>query len=129
MVVRNTYKGLYHTKAILHRGRTQRVSLAPQRTSLPVLPPFIETEKESERENMRSLDPTLPSVTFVLSQPALTTRGSTRRRGKFSIRRSKSSPSFGARDGPHPPRYPPQLNSDFLEVRESLSNTVSFFPR
>jgi hypothetical protein len=87
---------------------------------------FIQTEKESVRENMRLPDPTLPSITSVLSkaQPALTTRGSTRRRGKFGVRRSKSSPSFGAPDGPHPPRYPPQLNSDFLEVREPLSITV-----
>jgi hypothetical protein len=87
---------------------------------------FIETEKESVRENMRLPDPTLPSITSVLSQahPALTTQGSTRRRGKFGVRRSKSSPSFGAPDGPHPPRYPPQLNSDFLEVRESLSIAV-----
>jgi hypothetical protein len=75
---------------------------------------------------MRSPDPTLPSITFILSraQPALTTRGSTRRRGKFGVRRSKSSPSFGAPDGPHPPRYPPQLDSEFLEVSEFLSITV-----
>ncbi|KAF8492855.1 hypothetical protein F5888DRAFT_1636990 [Russula emetica] len=77
--------------------------------------PLLETGKESEGENMRSPDPTLPSITFVLAQPALTTRGGMRRRGKFGVRRTKSSPSFGAPDGPHPPRYPPQLNSDFLE--------------
>ena len=87
---------------------------------------FVETEKESGRVDMRSLDPTLPSITSILSQaqPALTTRGSMRRRGKFGVRRSKSSPSFGPHDGPHPPRYPPQLDSDFLEVRGSLSITV-----
>ena len=72
----------------------------------------------------------LPSITFVLSQvqPAMATRGSTRRRGRFGVRRSKSSPSFGTPDGPHPPRYPPQLDSDFLEVRKSLSISVPFLP-
>ncbi|KAF8481557.1 hypothetical protein DFH94DRAFT_399652 [Russula ochroleuca] len=67
---------------------------------------------------MRSPDPTLPSITFVLSQarPATTARGSsTRRRGKLGVRRSKSPPSFVP--GPHPPRYPPQLDSEFLNVR------------
>ena len=70
---------------------------------------------------MRAPDPTLPSITFVLSQaqPAtMVRRSSTRRRGKFSVRRSKSSPSFAL--GPHPPRYPPQLDSDFLKVRNPL---------
>jgi hypothetical protein len=96
---------------------------------LPFLFFLLKPEKESGRENMRSPDPShpaLPSITFILSQvqPALTTRGSTRRRGKFGVRRSKSSPSFGAPYGPHPPRYPPQLGSDFLEVREFLSITA-----
>jgi hypothetical protein len=66
---------------------------------------------------MRSPDPTLPSITFVLSQarPATTARGSsTRRRGKLGVRRSKSPPSFVP--GPHPPRYPPQLDSEFLNT-------------
>ena len=87
---------------------------------------LLKQRKESGRVNMRSPDPTLPSITFILSraQPALTTRGSTRRRGKFGVRRSKSSPSFGTPDGPHPPRYPPQLDSEFLEVSEFLSITV-----
>jgi len=66
---------------------------------------------------MRSPDPTLPSITFVLSrvQPATKARGnSTHRRGKFGVRRSKSSPSLAP--GPHPPRYPPQLDSEFLKT-------------
>lgn len=80
---------------------------------------------------MRLPDPTLPSITSVLSQvqPVLTTRGSTRRRGRFGVRRTKSSPSFGAPDGPHPPRYPPQLNSDFLEtVDYRFSNSLPRAP-
>jgi len=80
---------------------------------------------------MRLPDPTLPSITSVLSHahPALTTRGNTRRRRKFGVRRTKSSPSFGAPDGPHPPRYPPQLNSDFLEtVDYRFSNSLPRAP-
>jgi len=104
----------------------------------PCGPPFlfflllIYKTKKGKREIMHWPDPTtLPSITFVLSQaqPAITTRGSMRRRGKFGVRRSKSSPSFGAPDRPHPPRYPPQLDSDFLEVREPLSISVPFLPR
>ena len=72
---------------------------------------------ERERE-MRSPDPMLPSITFVLSQaqPTATTRGS-KRWGKLGVRRTKSSPSFA----PHPPRYPPRLDSDFLTV------SITFF--
>jgi len=60
---------------------------------------------------MRSTDPTLPSITFVLSQaqPASSRSGS-KRWNRFGVRRSKSSPSFA----PHPPRYPPRLDSEFL---------------
>lgn len=60
---------------------------------------------------MRSLDPTLPSITFVLSQaqPPAAHRSS-KRWNRFGVRRSKSSPSFA----PHPPRYPPRLDSEFL---------------
>jgi hypothetical protein len=63
---------------------------------------------------MRSPDPTLPSITFVLSQAQQTTSTSrsSKRRGKFGVRRTKSSPSVT----PHPPRYPPQLDSEFLKV-------------
>jgi hypothetical protein len=123
-VVRNTYKGLYHTNAIPHRGRTQRLLLLP--SELPFLFFLLLFYSKKVGVNMGSPDPTLPSITFILSraQPALTTRGSTRRRGKFGVRRSKSSPSFGTPEGPHPPRYPPQLDSEFLEVRELLSITV-----
>lgn len=58
---------------------------------------------------MRPADPTLPSITFVLSQaqPAAP-RG--RRWNRFGVRRSRSTPSFA----PHPPRYPPRLDSEFL---------------
>jgi len=62
---------------------------------------------------MRSPDPTLPSITFVLSQaqPAVHRSKSSRRWNRFAgVRRSKSSPSFA----PHPPRYPPRLDSEFL---------------
>src|SRR6266581_4778164 len=60
---------------------------------------------------MRSHDPTLPSISFVLSQaqPAAP-RG--KRWNRFGVRRSKSTPSFS----PHPPRYPPRLDSEFLTV-------------
>ncbi|KAI0294693.1 hypothetical protein B0F90DRAFT_1755644, partial [Multifurca ochricompacta] len=96
---------------------------------------------------MRSPDPTLPSITFVLSQSQLAgsrshssshsvtrnrngngngnssrssgdggggiTAGHLRRGwNKLGIRRTKSSPSFS----PHPPRYPPRLDSDFLKT-------------
>jgi len=60
---------------------------------------------------MRSPDSTLPSITFVLSQaqqPAAPR--SSKRWNRFGVRRSRSSPSFA----PHPPRYPPRLDSDFL---------------
>jgi hypothetical protein len=82
--------------------------------SLPLLF-FIETTLE--RERMRSLDPTLPSITFVLSQaqPPAAHRSS-KRWNRFGVRRSKSSPSFA----PHPPRYPPRLDSEFLTVNPSF---------
>ena len=66
---------------------------------------------------MRSHDPTLPSITFVLSQaqPAASRSGS-KRWNRFGVRRSKSSPSFA----PHPPRYPPRLDSEFLTVNPSF---------
>ncbi|KAI9459693.1 hypothetical protein BJY52DRAFT_1265073 [Lactarius psammicola] len=58
---------------------------------------------------MRSSDPTLPSISFVLSQAQpVAPRG--KRWNRFGVRRSKSSPSFA----PHPPRYPPRLDSEFL---------------
>jgi hypothetical protein len=60
---------------------------------------------------MRSLDPTLPSITFVLSQAQPgAPRGGGKRWNRFGVRRSRSSPSLA----PHPPRYPPRLDSDFL---------------
>ncbi|KAI0275479.1 hypothetical protein BC834DRAFT_52156 [Gloeopeniophorella convolvens] len=55
---------------------------------------------------MRSPNPTLPSITFVLSQTQLAGKRPKGRR----VRRAKSSPSFA----PHPPRYPPHLDNDFL---------------
>jgi len=63
---------------------------------------------------MRSPDPMLPSITFVLSQAqqVVSTSRSSKRRGKFGVRRTKSSPSIV----PHPPRYPPQLDSEFLKT-------------
>ncbi|KAH8997153.1 hypothetical protein EDB86DRAFT_3076745 [Lactarius hatsudake] len=71
---------------------------------------------------MRSHDPTLPSISFVLSQahPAAPRGG--RRWNRFGIRRSKSTPSFA----PHPPRYPPRLDSDFLTVNIWLYETRSY---
>lgn len=73
---------------------------------------------------MRSPNPTLPSITFVLSQAqqVVSTSRSSKRRGKFGVRRTKSSPSIV----PHPPRYPPQLDSEFLQVRSQL--IPSFVP-
>ncbi|KAI0054939.1 hypothetical protein BV25DRAFT_352293 [Artomyces pyxidatus] len=64
---------------------------------------------------MRSLDPSLPSISFVLSQSDSRPRH-VRRRPSMLIHRSKSSPSFS----PHRPLYPPQLDSDFL------MNTVDY---
>ncbi|KAI0045629.1 hypothetical protein FA95DRAFT_1560983 [Auriscalpium vulgare] len=58
---------------------------------------------------MRSFDPTLPSISFVLSQAQNEPRR-LRRRPSRRVRRAKSSPSFS----PHVPHYPPQLESDFL---------------
>ena len=68
---------------------------------------------------MRPADPTLPSITFVLSQApqAASTSRNSKRRGKFGVRHSKSSPSIV----PHPPRYPPQLDNQFLKVNRILS--------
>ena len=66
---------------------------------------------------MRSPDPTLPSITFVLSQAQPASPRNSKRWKKLGVRRSKSSPSFA----PHPPRYPPRLDSDFLTV-----NFISF---
>ncbi|KAI9510788.1 hypothetical protein F5148DRAFT_510023 [Russula earlei] len=56
--------------------------------------------------DMRSPDPTLPSITFVLSQvkPAMTRNS--KRRNRFGVRRTKASQAFG----PHPPRCPPRLD-------------------
>jgi hypothetical protein len=70
-------------------------------------------ESASEEGEMRSPDPMLPSITFVLSQAqsAAEMRGN-KRWGKLGVRRTKSSPSFS----PHPPRYPPRLDSEFLTV-------------
>lgn len=59
---------------------------------------------------MRSPDSTLPSITFVLSQAQPPAPRSSKRWNSFGVRRSRSSPSFA----PHPPRYPPRLDSDFL---------------
>ncbi|KAH8992954.1 hypothetical protein EDB92DRAFT_1855877 [Lactarius akahatsu] len=59
---------------------------------------------------MRSHDPTLPSISFVLSQARPAAPRGSRRWNRFGVRRSKSTPSFA----PHPPRYPPRLDSDFL---------------
>jgi len=63
---------------------------------------------------MRPADPTLPSIAFVLSQAqqAASTSRDSKRRGKFGIRRTKSSPSIA----PHPPRYPPELDNEFLKT-------------
>jgi hypothetical protein len=61
-------------------------------------------------ERMRSSDPTLPSITFVLSQAQPGAPRGKRWKNRFGVRRSKSTPSFA----PHPPRYPPRLDSDFL---------------
>lgn len=61
---------------------------------------------------MRSPDPTLPSITFVLSQAQPVTGRGSKRRGKVGVRHTKSSPSFA----PHPPRYPPRLDSEFLKT-------------
>ncbi|KAI0058150.1 hypothetical protein BV25DRAFT_1919522 [Artomyces pyxidatus] len=58
---------------------------------------------------MRSADPTLPSISYVLSQ-AQTQPRRLRRRPSIRVRRAKSSPSFS----PHRPLYPPQLESDYL---------------
>lgn len=59
---------------------------------------------------MRSHDPTLPSISFVLSQARPAAPRGGRRWNRFGVRRSQSTPSFA----PHPPRYPPRLDSDFL---------------
>jgi hypothetical protein len=76
------------------------------------------TLPESEEGKMRSPDPMLPSITFVLSQAQspVETRGN-KRWGKLGVRRTKSSPSFS----PHPPRYPPRLDSEFLTVNMTFS--------
>ncbi|KAN0136032.1 hypothetical protein V8E53_006193 [Lactarius tabidus] len=65
---------------------------------------------------MRSSDPTLPSITFVLSQAQPPAHRSSKRWNRFGVRRSRSSPSFA----PHPPRYPPRLDSEFLTVNPSF---------
>lgn len=93
-------------------------SLIPLSTLPPIFfpsLPFVFAVREPER--MRSHDPTLPSITFVLSQaqPAASRSGS-KRWNRFGVRRSKSSPSFA----PHPPRYPPRLDSEFLTVNPSF---------
>jgi len=71
---------------------------------------------------MRPADPTLPSIAFVLSQaqPAASTPRNSKRRGRFGVRRTKSSPSMA----PHPPRNPPQLDNEFLKVNRISSHTV-----
>ncbi|KAH9033512.1 hypothetical protein EDB85DRAFT_2144901 [Lactarius pseudohatsudake] len=68
---------------------------------------------------MRSHDPTLPSISFVLSQARPAPPRGGRRWNRFGVRRSKSTPSFA----PHPPRYPPRLDSDFLTVNIWLYET------
>jgi hypothetical protein len=69
---------------------------------------------------MRPPDPTLPSIAFVLSQAqtAASTPRNSKRRGKFGIRRTKSSPSMP----PHPPRNPPRLDNEFLKVNRIASH-------
>jgi len=80
-------------------------------------PSFLFISQDISRE-MPSSNPALPSITFVLSQEQPATTRSGKRRGKFGTRRIKSSSSFT----PHPPRYPPRLDSEFLKV-----NSFAYF--
>jgi hypothetical protein len=118
---RGTYKDRPRNRDLQSIPEPSLSHSVPSRLSLPIPTTFHSFSFLSCVIEMHSADPTLPSIAFVLSQaqqPTSTSRDG-KRRGKFGLRRSKSSPSIA----PHSPQYPPQLDNEFLKV-----NHISPFP-